>query len=359
MGGVYTSVRDLTRWVAGFTDAFPPRDDPEGSHPLRRSSRREMQQVHRVIPPSIVAGAPDGPVEFESSGYGYGLFVSDQLRLGRVVGHSGGYPGFGTTMRWQPASGLGVMVLANHRYAPATALGRELMRSLLDGGSAVSVPRRLAPAPVTLAARSAVEGLLAAWDDAVAADVFATNVDLDEPVSRRRTEMERLRVVHGRLEADPDEPVTVQSSVDLSWWMRGERGRLKVEMLLSPEPNPRIQALDLTSVPEPEPMLRDAAEGIVALLSEDPPGPLPESIEARLGTGVDRAALERSIRAAAARFGPCHLGAVIAGTEASATWRVMGERGELSLRLERDAESRTLMAVELRTVSLEPPIHAD
>ena len=28
MGGVFTSIRDLARWVAGFTDAFPPRDDP-------------------------------------------------------------------------------------------------------------------------------------------------------------------------------------------------------------------------------------------------------------------------------------------------------------------------------------------
>ena len=46
MGGVFTSVHDLARWVAGFADAFPPRDDPEEGHPLRRASRREMQQIH-------------------------------------------------------------------------------------------------------------------------------------------------------------------------------------------------------------------------------------------------------------------------------------------------------------------------
>ena len=49
MGGIFSSVRDLAIWVAGFTDAFPPRDDPEGPHPLSRASRREMQQVHRVV----------------------------------------------------------------------------------------------------------------------------------------------------------------------------------------------------------------------------------------------------------------------------------------------------------------------
>ena len=36
MGGVFSSVRDLTTWVHGFAEAFPARDDPEGSHPLSR-----------------------------------------------------------------------------------------------------------------------------------------------------------------------------------------------------------------------------------------------------------------------------------------------------------------------------------
>ncbi|HEV2005652.1 MAG TPA: serine hydrolase domain-containing protein, partial [Candidatus Limnocylindrales bacterium] len=44
MGGVFTTVRDLATWVGEFTDAFPPRDDPETGHPLGRASRREMQQ---------------------------------------------------------------------------------------------------------------------------------------------------------------------------------------------------------------------------------------------------------------------------------------------------------------------------
>ena len=55
MGGVFSSIRDLARWVAGFLDAFPARDDPEGGHPLRRASRREMQQAHRLVVPSLPA----------------------------------------------------------------------------------------------------------------------------------------------------------------------------------------------------------------------------------------------------------------------------------------------------------------
>ena len=51
MGGIFTTVRDLARWVAGFLDAFPPRDDPDDGHPLSRASRREMQQVRRSVEP--------------------------------------------------------------------------------------------------------------------------------------------------------------------------------------------------------------------------------------------------------------------------------------------------------------------
>ena len=53
MGGLFTTVRDVSRWVAGFADAFPPRDGPEDSHPLSRGTRREMQQVHRSFSPEV------------------------------------------------------------------------------------------------------------------------------------------------------------------------------------------------------------------------------------------------------------------------------------------------------------------
>lgn len=134
MGGVLTSMEDLARWVAGFTDAFPPRDDPAGPHPLSRASRREMQQVHRSFPPELSWASADATPTLVSGGYGYGLFVFDDLRLGRVVGHGGGYPGFGSHMRWHPASGSGVIAFGNARYAPmgvpvaaalAVVVGRE------------------------------------------------------------------------------------------------------------------------------------------------------------------------------------------------------------------------------------------
>ena len=53
------------------------------------------------------------------------------------------------------------------------------------------------------------------------------NVDLDEPLERRRATFERLRGVHGRSRPDPDAEPESASPAHLSWWLRGERGRVR------------------------------------------------------------------------------------------------------------------------------------
>jgi len=79
-------------------------------------------------PPSFPAGAGAGS-------YGFGLFVEDDAEHGRIVQHSGGYPGFGSHMRWHLASGMGVIVLANGTYAPAHPLASRMLDELLRSRS--------------------------------------------------------------------------------------------------------------------------------------------------------------------------------------------------------------------------------
>ena len=118
MGGLFSTVRDLARWVDGFVRAYVPRDHHE--HPLSRASRLEMQQAHRMIEPELTwTSIAELPTAFVV-GYGFGTFVRSDMELGTVVGHSGGYPGFGSHMRWHPASGVGVVVLGNRTYFPAS-----------------------------------------------------------------------------------------------------------------------------------------------------------------------------------------------------------------------------------------------
>src|SRR5207237_10225682 len=72
MGGLYTSMRDLSRYAAWQLDAWPPRDEPE-SGPLRRSSRREMQLVARHVGLDVRRGdAGQLRVRALEDGYGVG-----------------------------------------------------------------------------------------------------------------------------------------------------------------------------------------------------------------------------------------------------------------------------------------------
>jgi hypothetical protein len=57
--------------------------------------------------------------------------VDEHPAWGQIVQHGGGYPGFGSNMRWHPASGLGVIVLANSTYAAAPGLAGQMLIALL------------------------------------------------------------------------------------------------------------------------------------------------------------------------------------------------------------------------------------
>lgn len=323
MGGMFSTVRDLARWVDGLSRAFAPGEAAD-DHPLSRASRLEMQQVHRPIEPEVtwtsIAELPKAAVV----GYGFGTFVRSDMELGKVVGHSGGYPGFGSHMRWHPASGVGVVVLGNRTYFPAIKIGEQMLTALVRAEAAPI--RRLAPAPALEAARDAVERLLAAWDDELASAMFSMNVDMDEPMERRRSALEPLRETHGALRRSEEAP-TSDTPFHAAWWLDGEpgRGRVKVEITLDPQPVPKVQWLELTSVPEPDPRVRAAAETLV-------------------GSANDETVLERDPLLVRTLFGPSRLGAPIAADALSATFGVIAERGTLDLAISIDAEGRIVTA---------------
>src|SRR3990170_5074922 len=74
MGGMLTSVSDLSKYVGAFLAAWPPRDGVE-TGPVRRASLREMQQISRPGPSAAVRDA-NGNLRLNTGGYGFGLRVS-------------------------------------------------------------------------------------------------------------------------------------------------------------------------------------------------------------------------------------------------------------------------------------------
>ncbi len=349
MGGIFSCVRDLARWVGGFTAAFPPgAAETGGPHPLRRATRREMQLAQVLLPAPDGTPLPGADVTDGPGGYGLGLFVTETAAWGRLVFHSGGYPGFGSHMRWHPGTGRGVIVLANATYAVASRLAVRLMEAVLRGAAAGRPARSVligpAPAPggpwpETLAAQQAADQLLHSWDDAAAGRLFAANVALDEPYARRRERAELLWQRIGPPADRPTRPAEHDSPAHCRWWLAGEHGTAQAEIKLTAQQPPQVQLLAVTVPPARDGVLWRHTQALVALLNSLPNGPSPDwPADLPVAGGTDTGRLLRRLTMAAAWAGPVHPGAWCGGNgETSTAVELDGANGRLTLSVEIDA----------------------
>jgi CubicO group peptidase (beta-lactamase class C family) len=355
MGGVFSCVRDLARWVAGFAAAFPP-GGPEaaGAHPVRPATRREMQL------PQVLTGW-DKPTAFPGdtapalSAYGFGLFVEDHPGFGRIASHSGGYPGFGSNMRWHPASGTGVIALGNSTYAAMMTLATRLLDAVLPQRDrpatgygvalAPAAPGGAGPWPETLAAREAVSGLLRSWDDARAARLFTPNVAQDAPFDERRQVIAVIRDRIGDFRDDEVRRPEFDTPAHCRWWLAGERAVVQAQIQLNPERPPRVQSLTLAVPPTAGSALGQTLDTLLAWLNgtdRDWPAAIP------VAAPVDAGLLARRLRMAAVWAGPCRLGAYRAGDgAASVAVELPGEHATLTLILVVDPASGTLRQADI------------
>jgi CubicO group peptidase (beta-lactamase class C family) len=236
IGGLWSTVADLARWVGFLVDAFPPRDELDDG-PLCRASRREMQQVHRARRSTFDAATN----RLDAGGYGYGLVVTHDLRFGHVVSHSGGLPGFGSDMRWLPDRHLGIVALANVTYAPMRVLTVALLEHL-DDHDELPPPHAIRLPEALDEACGRLERLLRDWDSQPTDNLFTANVFLDKDDAERRADAERLSTRLGTWRSGPVEATTATSG---SFTLRGDGGEATISVKLSPEHEPRIQSYEI------------------------------------------------------------------------------------------------------------------
>ncbi len=358
MGGIFSCVADLARWVAGFAAAFPARGldpvDPvdliDLAHPLSRASRREMQ-----LGQAAIMSGGDGIVLRQSGplsmSYGFGLFAEDDATLGTIIQHSGGYPGYGSQMRWHPATGIGTIVLANGTYASAGTLAAELLTAAVGAqreaaedrgeiGLHGPVPAPAGPWPETLTARARVDALLKDWDDAAAAAIFSPNIDLDRPLAQRRADAARLRDRIGEFRTDPSRPAECDSPAHCRWWLTGDNGTVAVQIKLAPLQHPLVQQLIVPVPPSRGSALHDVLALIIGSLGGAAAG-WPAGLEA--AAELDTPEALRRLRLAAAWAGPCELDCYLAGNgSTSATVLLVGPAGSVELTAEIGESGRAL-----------------
>ena len=219
MGGLWTSARDLARYVGFLMSAFPPRDDPEKG-PVQRSSVREMQQVGRSQPASAFRRTVDAPLELNVGAYGYGLGVSQSCRFGYSIAHGGGLPGYGSLMRWLPEYGVGLIAMGNVTYASFGDMFNDALAALQRTGALQ--PRVVVPSPALVSAQKDVSQLVMKWDDALAARIAADNLFLDETAERRAARIRDLNAKHGACQ--PAATIEAENALRGKWRMPCERG---------------------------------------------------------------------------------------------------------------------------------------
>ncbi len=344
MGGVFSTVRDLAAWVSGLASAFPPGSAPgeQPAHPLRGASRREMQLPQSVTGWRVPEGLPGGPPAAPAY-YGFGLFVDEDPEIGRIVSHSGGYPGFGSNMRWHPATGLGVIALGNGTYCNMSPLTGLVLRAIVPASRSCHVA--LAPSraggstgsaggngvgglwPETVAARLAVDQLLLNWDDAVA-DALFTRKSL---ITRAPSAIERVKSRIGSFRALDSRAPESDTPAHCRWWLKGERGIVQVQIQLSSERPPRVQSLSLAVPPEAGSALDRALSSVVAWLNSAS-ATWPDSVSVWKGTDVTL--LTRRLRMAGVWAGMSRTGAFLAGDGwANTTVELEGEHATVVLSL--------------------------
>jgi hypothetical protein len=110
-----------------------------------------------------------------------------------------------------------------------------------------------------------LDRVLDEWDDAALDDVVAANIDGDVPRDlRRREAADAVAAVGGGLGARDE--IVVRTPSSATWWRRGAHGRVRVEVLLTPQAQQRVQTFDVRGVPDPAPEVRACAERITASL---------------------------------------------------------------------------------------------
>lgn len=339
MGGLWTSTRDLARYVAYLMSAFPPRDEADRS-PVKRSSAREMQQAWRAQPASALRGSLDAPLQLNVSSYAYGLSVSQDCRIGHIVGHGGGLPGYGSLMRWLPEHGVGLIAMGNVTYASWGGMFADAVAALQRTGALK--PRVVQPTNALLAAQKDVSQLISKWDDALATRIAADNLFMDEPAERRAARLGELRAKHGVCQ-----PVTgvidAENALRGRWRMTCERGWLDVWMTLAPTMPPRVQFIHVQSTLPPGAEMTKTFASIVRLTGSWDM----KTAESLVAPGFDVERMRR-LMAASAQWGACQAGDAMGGDGTrEATMRLSCERGTLAARLSLDPATGRLTNFDL------------
>ncbi len=236
MGGVETSANDYAKWVAFILSAWPARDDADRG-PVKRATVREIVEGQNMPSgaqrPASVGGAPCR----QAVTYAMGWSVVEDCDLGRVVTHSGGYPGYGSIVYLLPDKGVGIFAFSNRTYSSGAAAA---MRALLALEKSGALPARTLPVSPGLAEAYAAAKAVWARGEVTGAPL-ADNFLLDRDAERWKAEIARVKRDVGACAAG--EEIAPISAMEGTFTWTCATGKLRGRVQRAPTPEVTIQAL--------------------------------------------------------------------------------------------------------------------
>lgn len=237
MGGVETSAMDYAKWVAFLLSAWPARDDPDRG-PVSRATVREIVTGNNfatgVMRNAAIGGAPCR----QAVAYGMAWRVIDDCDLGRVVTHTGGYPGYGSVVILLPDKNVGIFAFASRTYGAPSIPAFRAALALQKAGVIKDTDL-----PVTPGLTAAYDAAKAVWRTGdITAAPLANNVLMDHDRAAWDKIVGDVKKEVGDCAAT--EAITPVSAMEGKFTWTCSHGRVSGRVQRAPTPNIAIQALE-------------------------------------------------------------------------------------------------------------------
>jgi CubicO group peptidase (beta-lactamase class C family) len=240
MGGILTSTEDFCKYMAFHQGAYLP--DLAKSDILKTSSLREMHFPWNFNSLNKRGYNGQGQPCENVSHYGYGLRLDQNCEQIKMIGHSGGLPGYGSDWKILPQYGLGIVTLTNGTYGSAALLNNEILPFIV---AKARVPATLLPVSDILKQRqSELMAILPEWKEA---PIFAVNFFADYYIEVLREETGKVFKSIGTIKKVNE--MVAENALRGYFIVEGEKGKARISFTLSPENPPLIQAFTIQLLP--------------------------------------------------------------------------------------------------------------
>ncbi|HEX5062341.1 MAG TPA: serine hydrolase domain-containing protein [Kofleriaceae bacterium] len=212
-GGIYSSVRDMAKYVAFQMSAYPPRSDADGGK-IKRATLREAHST------GVPAGFKyDPPAMAMSYGFGWSQFAT--CEVDDLVTHNGAIDSYRSEIRFSPSRGVGLVVLTNFGNGNPAPFADKTMSELIKTGAAE--PRAVQPSKGLSDAMEKMLTVYNQWDEKKLASYLSRPVD-----PREHDELATYFKLHGA--CTTFEPSKIVSATAGGFRLKCERGTFEMEL---------------------------------------------------------------------------------------------------------------------------------